>query len=42
MEQEGLKDLTELITEIIHEEAVVDWVDKNTPALQNGCGERVS
>jgi len=28
MEQEGLKDLTELITEIIHEEAVVDWVDK--------------
>ena len=28
MEQEGLKDLTELITEIIQEEAVVDWVDK--------------
>ena len=28
MEQEGLKDLTELITEIIQKEAVVDWVDK--------------
>lgn len=28
MEQEGLKDLTEIITEVIQEEAVVDWVDK--------------
>ena len=28
MEQEGVKDLTELITEIIEIEAVVDWVDK--------------
>src|SRR5699024_8460005 len=28
MQQEGLKELTELTTEIIQEEAVVDWVDK--------------
>jgi len=28
IEQEGLKDLTEIITEVINENAVVDWVDK--------------
>lgn len=28
MEQEGLKDLTEFITEIMQGEAVIDWVDK--------------
>lgn len=27
-EQEGLKDLTELVTEIIEDEAVIDWIDK--------------